>query len=135
MVYYDLGLATIDGDDPNAKMEFTNPTSGTTGDFGFAVTGNLNTSINIERNVFDANTFRGRLILDATASGEEMNFAGNPSGYNPENNEPVFDVPTTFITTVGLYNHQNDLLAIAKLAQPVRKDDAINLTTQVKLDF
>ena len=135
LVYYDLGLATIDGDDPNAKMEFTNPTSGTTGDFGFAVTGNLNTSINIERNVFDANTFRGRLILDATASGEEMNFAGNPSGYNPENNEPVFDVPTTFITTVGLYNHQNDLLAIAKLAQPVRKDDAINLTTQVKLDF
>ncbi len=135
LVYYDLGLATVDGDDPNAKMEFTNPVSGTTGDFGFAVTGNLNTSINIERNVFGANTFRGRLILDATASGEEMNFAGNPSGYNPENNEPVFDVPTTYITTVGLYNHQNDLLAIAKLAQPVRKDDAINLTTQVKLDF
>ena len=135
LVYYDLGLATIDGDDPNAKMEFTNPVSGTTGDFGFAVTGNLNTSINIERNVFGANTFRGRLILDATASGEEMNFAGNPSGYNPENNEPVFDVPTTFITTVGLYNNQNDLLAVAKLAQPVRKDDAINLTTQVKLDF
>ena len=135
LVYYDLGLATIDGDDLNAKMEFTNPVSGTTGDFGFAVTGNLNTSINIERNVFGANTFRGRLILDATASGEEMNFAGNPSGYNPENNEPVFDVPTTYITTVGLYNHQNDLLAIAKLAQPVRKDDAINLTTQVKLDF
>ena len=135
LVYYDLGLATIDGDDPNAKMEFTNPVSGTTGDFGFAVTGNLNTSINIERSVIGANTFRGRLILDATASGEEMNFAGNPSGYNPENNEPVFDVPTTFITTVGLYNHQNDLLAIAKLAQPVRKDDAINLTTQVKLDF
>ena len=135
LVYYDLGLATIDGDDPNAKMEFTNPVSGTTGDFGFAVTGNLNTSINIERSVIGANTFRGRLILDATASGEEMNFAGNPSGYNPENNEPVFDVPTTYITTVGLYNHQNDLLAIAKLAQPVRKDDAINLTTQVKLDF
>jgi len=34
-----------------------------------------------------------------------------------------------------LYNHQNDLLAVAKLAQPVRKDDTVNLTTQVKLDF
>ena len=135
LVYYDLGLATIDGDDPNAKMEYTNPVSGTTGDFGFAVTGNLNTSINIERNVFEANTFRGRLVLDATASGEEMNFAGNPSGYNPENDEPVFDVPTTYITTIGLYNHHNDLLAVAKLAQPVKKDDAINLTTQVKLGF
>ena len=58
--------------------------------------------------MFDANTFRGRLILDATASGEEMNIAGNPSGYNPENNEPVFDVPTTIITNVGLYNQQKE---------------------------
>lgn len=85
--------------------------------------------------VFNSNTFRGRLMLDATASGDEMNFAGNATGYNDDNGEPVFDVPTTYITTVGLYNHQNDLLAIAKLAQPVKKDDTINLTTQVKLDF
>ena len=135
LVFYDLGLATMDGDDPNVRMEYTYPASGTTGDFGFSVVGHNNTSINLERLAFNSNTFRGRLMLDATASGDEMNFAGNSTGYNDDNGEPVFDVPTTYITTVGLYNHQNDLLAVAKLAQPVRKDDTVNLTTQVKLDF
>jgi hypothetical protein len=64
-----------------------------------------------------------------------MNYAGNPTGYSVETEEPVFDNPTTYITSVGLYNNQNDLLAVAKLAQPVRKDDTIELTTQIKLDF
>ena len=35
LVYYDLGLVTIDGDDPNARLNFTFPASGATGDFGF----------------------------------------------------------------------------------------------------
>ena len=75
------------------------------------------------------------LLLNATASGGEMNFAGNRTGYSAETEEPVFDDPTSYITSVGLYNHNNDLLAVAKLAKPVRKDDTIDLTTQVKLDF
>jgi hypothetical protein len=41
LVFYDLGLATIDGDDPNARLDFTFPASGATGDFGFAVTGKV----------------------------------------------------------------------------------------------
>jgi hypothetical protein len=64
-----------------------------------------------------------------------MNFAGNHTGYSAETEEPVFDDPTSYITSVGLYNHNNDLLAIAKLAKPVKKDETITLTTQVKLDF
>ena len=35
----------------------------------------------------------------------------------------------------GLYNHKNELLAIAKLSQPTRKDEATTLQGQVKLDF
>ena len=74
-------------------------------------------------------------MLNARADGDELNYAGNPSGYSKETEEPVFDDPTTYITSVGLYTHHNDLLAIAKLAKPVKKDDAIQLTTQIKLDF
>ena len=39
------------------------------------------------------------------------------------------------ITSIGLYNHHNDLIAVAKLSKPVRKDEAITLGGQVKLDF
>mgnify|MGYP003112525942 CR=1 FL=1 len=135
LVFYDLGLATIDGDDPNARLNWTYPASGVTGDMGFGVTGHLNTSFNFQRVVFDQQVDKARLLLDATASGGEMNFAGNPTGYSQETEEPVFDDPTTYVTSVGLYNHHNDLLAVAKLAKPVRKDDTVNLTTQIKLDF
>jgi hypothetical protein len=135
LVFYDLGLTTIDGDDPNARLNWTYPASGVTGDMGFGVTGHLNTSFNFQRVVFDQQVDKARLLLDATASGGEMNFAGNPTGYSQETQEPVFDDPTTYVTSVGLYNHHNDLLAVAKLAKPVRKDDTVNLTTQIKLDF
>ena len=135
LVYYDLGLATMDGDDPTARLNWTFAASGTTGDMGFAVTGLNNTSFNFQRIVFDNQENIATLLLNATASGDEMNFAGNRTGYSSETEEPVFDDPTTYITSVGLYNHNNDLLAIAKLAKPVKKDDTITLTTQVKLDF
>jgi hypothetical protein len=135
LVYYDLGLVTLDGDDPNARLNYTFPASGATGDFGFAVTGHNNTSFNFQRVVFNSQTDRGRLLVDAVASGSEMNFSGNPSGINPETGGSIFDEPATYITSIGLYNHQNDLVAVAKLSKPVRKDQAITLGGQVKLDF
>ena len=135
LVFYDLGLATIDGDDPNARLDFTFPASGATGDFGFAVTGHNNTAFNFQRIVYNSQVDRGRLLVDAVASGSEMNFSGNPSGVNPETGGSIFDEPATYITSIGLYNHQNDLLAVAKLSKPVRKDEAITLGGQVKLDF
>ena len=30
--------------------------------------------------------------------------------------------PTTYITTVGMYNDQNELLAVAKLSKPLKKN-------------
>ena len=135
LVYYDLGLVTLDGDDPNARLNFIFPASGVTGDFGFAVTGHDNTSFNFQRITFNSQTDRGRLLVDAVASGSEMNFSGNPSGVNPETGGSIFDEPATYITSIGLYNHTNDLVAIAKLSKPVRKDQGITLGGQVKLDF
>ena len=135
LVFYDLGLATIDGDDPNARLDFTFPASGATGDFGFAVTGHNNTAFNFQRVVYNSQVDRGRLLVDAVASGSEMNFSGNPSGINPETGGSIFDEPTSYITSIGLYNHHNDLVAIAKLSKPVRNDEAITLGGQVKLDF
>ena len=135
LVFYDLGLATIDGDDPNARLDFTFPASGATGDFGFAVTGHNNSAFNFQRVLYHSQVDRGRLLVDAVASGNEMNFSSNTSGVNPETGGSIFDEPASYITSIGLYNHNNDLLAVAKLSKPVRKDQAITLGGQVKLDF
>ena len=91
--------------------------------------------MSVQRIVFNSQTNRGRLLVDAVASGSEMNFSGNPTGINPDTGGSIFDDPSSYISSVGLYNHQNDLLAVAKLSKPVRKDEATTLVGQVKLDF
>ena len=39
------------------------------------------------------------------------------------------------MTTVGLYNDENDLLAVAKLSKPLNKDFTKEALIRVKLDF
>jgi hypothetical protein len=39
------------------------------------------------------------------------------------------------MTTVGLYNDNNDLLAVAKLSQPLLKDFTKEALVRIKLDF
>jgi hypothetical protein len=43
--------------------------------------------------------------------------------------------PQTFITTVGMYNDNNELLAVAKLSTPLVKDFTKEALIRVKLDF
>ena len=43
--------------------------------------------------------------------------------------------PQTYITTVGLYNDTNQLLAVAKLSRPLPKDFTKEALIRVKLDF
>ena len=43
--------------------------------------------------------------------------------------------PKTYITTVGLYNSTDELLAIAKLSKPIIKSKSREALIKVKLDF
>ena len=45
------------------------------------------------------------------------------------------DNPRTYITTIGLYNDSNELVAIAKLSQPLPKDFTKEALIKVKLDY
>ena len=68
----------------------------------------------------------------------EFNYSSNPSYIDTNgnlNNTTMADSPTTYITTVGLYNDDNNLLAVAKLSQPLRKDFTTEALIRVKLDY
>ena len=43
--------------------------------------------------------------------------------------------PKVYITTVGLYNNNNELLAVAKLSKPILKSPSREALIKVKLDF
>jgi hypothetical protein len=73
------------------------------------------------------------------AKNAEYNFSNNPSyvtGSTGQLKQQTFvGDPKTYITTVGLYNNDNELLAIAKLSKPLLKSFSNEILIKVKLDF
>jgi len=69
----------------------------------------------------------------------EYNFSNNPSfvtGSVGEFAQPTFiGDPKVYITTVGMYNDRQELLAVAKLSQPIQKSFSNEALIKVKLDF
>lgn len=68
----------------------------------------------------------------------EFNYSTNPSNITGSG-DLVHDImvnsPQAYLTTVGLYNDNNDLLAVAKLSQPLLKDFTKEALVRIKLDF
>ena len=73
------------------------------------------------------------------ARNAEFNYSENPSFISGSNGSVLYSSfinnPQVFITTVGLYNDNNELLAVAKLSKPLKKDFTKEMLLRVKLDF
>jgi hypothetical protein len=73
------------------------------------------------------------------ATNREFNFSNNPTfatGSDGSFTESTFERdPKTFITTVGLYNDANEMIAVAKTSQPIPKSFDKEVLIKVKLDF
>lgn len=69
----------------------------------------------------------------------EYNYSTNPSFYSGSfgviRNTGMLGNPQVYITTVGLYNENNELLAVAKLSQPLAKNFHREALIRIKLDF
>jgi len=68
----------------------------------------------------------------------EYNYTSNPSLIDVSGSfvYPNFvNSPQTFVTTVGMYNNNNELLAVAKLSKPLVKDFTKEALIRVKLDW
>ena len=72
------------------------------------------------------------------ARNAEFNYSQNPTFIGTDGGVRFTDfitAPQTFITTVGLYNDNGDLLAVAKLSKPLKKDFTKEALIRIKLDF
>lgn len=68
----------------------------------------------------------------------EFNYSTNPSnitGSGDLRNSVMVNSPQAYMTTVGLYNDNNDLLGVAKLSKPLVKDFTKEALIRIKLDF
>lgn len=72
------------------------------------------------------------------ARNSEFNYSTNPSnitGSGELRHDIMIDSPQSYITAVGLYNDNNDLLAVSKLSRPLLKDFTKEALIRIKLDY
>lgn len=68
----------------------------------------------------------------------EFNYTTNPSIIDANGNllyTTLINNPQTYPTTVGMYNDNNELLAVAKLSKPLTKDFTKEALIRIKLDY
>jgi len=91
---------------------------------------------------FQNNTQINSTLVFCRATADEFNFSSNPTYTDAVGRIKVIDESEqgiqksfSFVTTVGLYDANEQLLAVAKLSRPVEKNDEKDLTFRVRLDF
>lgn len=107
------------------------------------VSGSVNLMAHNIRHRIQEISFNNTTELNSTvyfcrAHHNEFNYSSNPTyldGSQIRVKNDVLDPPRSYITTVGLYSSDNELLAVAKLSEPIRKDPTNEVTLRVRLDY
>ena len=120
------------------------------GGVGLSTLYNSNTADNNPATLYNAMSASSNFTLNSQenitsdfvfvrAKNSQFNYSENPSFISGSTGEVLYNnfinAPQTFITTIGLYNDENELLAVAKLSKPLIKDFTKEALVRVKLDF
>ena len=96
------------------------------------------------RNKFINLSFNNTTELNSTiyfcrANHNEFNYSSNPTYLDASKirvkGGDILTPPRSYVTTVGMYSADNELLAVAKLSEQLRKDPTNELTLRVRLDY
>jgi len=148
LVYPDYGTLILDGKMLDQRLGFaTNTGSSSEGNNHFILYHSISGSaLFTDPATSDPFGFQARNSEKVTSThyfvrikNAEYNFSNNPSyvtGSVGQISQTTFvGDPKTYITTVGLYNDSQELLAVAKLSQPLLKSFQREALIRVKLDF
>jgi len=103
----------------------------------------LSSSCNHIRHRIESIEFNNTTELNSTIyfcrmNNNEFNYSSNPTYLSSSQivtKTVSTDLPVSYVTTLGLYSADNELLATAKLSEPLRKDPSNELTVRVRLDY
>ena len=145
-VYPEQGVIILNGDTLDASLNFGSVTaSNVNGDNSYklfqSISGSYSGVDGSPKYGFQA---RNEEKVQSTfyfvrAKNGEYNFSNNPSyvtGSNGAFRQVSFaNNPKSYITSVGLFNSSQELLAVAKLSKPILKSFSNEVLVKVKLDF
>ena len=88
---------------------------------------------------FNNSTELNSTVYFCRAANNEFNYSSNPTYIDGSSKLRVknssLDQPLSYITTIGLYSADNELLAVAKVSEPLKKSPDTELTLRVRLDY
>jgi hypothetical protein len=153
IVYPDLGLIVLNGDRLNSNLSFNSVTSSFTVTGSSPVPGGNNafklfTSISGASAINASNGFTARSqetiksqIIFIRPNWNEFNYSNNPSFVTSSNGQiriaqpSMINNPQVYVTSVGLYDINYNLVAVAKLSRPLLKNFDRELLVKIKIDF
>ena len=107
--------------------------------FSGSISGSADGLRNRIKNIqFNNTTELNSTIYFCRANHNEFNYSSNPTYVNDSKmrvKNVTSDSPVSYITTVGLYSADNELLAVAKLSEPLKKTPENEITLRVRLDY
>jgi len=95
------------------------------------------------RDTLSAMSFRNETVINSSlvfcrAAPTQLNYSTNPT-YTDADGKIVAVTqqgePFCFVTTVGLYDAEGDLLAVAKTSRPIEKNPETDLSIRIRLDY
>jgi hypothetical protein len=107
---------------------------------GSGITGSVEAVMRQIGNVsFQSTTEINSTVYFCRVFNNEFNFSANPTYLSSsqivvKGGDPL-NQPVSYITTVGLYSDDNQLLAVAKLSEPIKKTPSNELILRTRLDF
>lgn len=157
LVYYQAGIAVISGSifndtadggvlaNSDGTVKLGNSFAGNYANDGFqfvsgsSISGSCDAIRNRIYNIsFNNTTELNSTIYFCRASHNEFNYSSNPTYLSSSEirvKDTTLDQPVSYITTVGLYSATNELLAVAKVSEPLKKTPDTELTLRVRLDY
>lgn len=96
----------------------------------------------VRHRIYDM-TFNNTTELNSTVyfcrlNANDFNYSSNPSylsGSKIRVKNNSVDEPVSYITTIGLYSADNELLAVGKLSEPLKKTPSTEITLRGRLDY
>jgi len=143
LLYYQAGIAVLTASIFDGEFGAPGATYDTASIDAVLTGTEISSACDGVRNRWDDLDFNNTTELNSTiyfcrASTNEFNYSANPtylSGSKIRVKNISTDNPAAYITTIGLYSDDNELLAVAKVSEPLKKDPTNELTLRVRLDY
>jgi len=148
LIYYQAGIVVLSLADAIGSVQI-GPTNASSSADDLLSSGSIDSYADgfrrrIKNISFNNTTELNSSIFFCRANFKEFNYSSNPTYLDGSKirvkatgdlTNERHSLPVSYVTTVGLYSTKNELMAVAKLSEPLRKDPTNELTLRVRLDY